>query len=1126
VKKIKKSSKQLISFLFVFLSAFSLIQERAIVTNAIDPADAYVNLSAVTGDVTISNSGISANDGVSGDTSDAAGKTVSVSGAGSASDILVSVNCTLILDAVSCRSIQLKNSANVTVYTAEGRNSTINATGIDHAGIEVPGGATVNIYGLGTAAGWGTLTVTGGNYSAGIGGGRTGNTGTVNIYDGNIKSTGGASSDGRSCGAGIGGGFGSTVISVINIMGGKITAAGGGKSGSIIYGGAGIGSGGHSNYGVGGTKVSVSGGTVTAAGGSAGAGIGGGYGNSGNVEINISGGTIENASGGTASNGGAGIGGGAYCSYTTINISGDAWIKRAVGAGSTGGAGIGSGYYYSSGSTTINISDDAHIDSVQGAGWAAGIGNGSATYNQSSNPPRTATVTIGGNAVIGTSTGGSNGAGIGAGYSTGSNPGVSTVIIKDHASVTAATGASNGYGGIGRGMSQCKVTITTDGEVKAYAKSVPAIYSSDTSETASYLVNAFFTRDGTAYYSPSASALNFTVEGAAATTFRLPGGYASYAYISAQGTSKATASNAKVVYNYPPQSLTDWDIAARTGVDLQSPSPVTFITTAQVIYESEGNPTSMPPAETIIVGNPYTLPDIIPERNFYTFTGWKLTAGTVTEESDSFNPGDTVTPQSGITLDAEWEQQMYTVSYDLNEGAGDFPEDTVAAGSNYTVTNQEPTLAGHTFTGWLAGGDVDIDGNTFMPNDSFTVLSDVLLTAQWAPLVYPYTVEYYRGSMSETNLIETVTGNVSFAEGHQLTAEDIMTDLGDSWINGKRPASGYNSGSVQGGYPVISQILEDNTVKILYTPTGGGGGTTYYTVKVKYQDTSGNAIEQEKNTSVARGNSYSISAHTIQGHRYEETVLNGTASDNRDVVIDSVTMSYEIVFRYALDRPVFNEEIHDWYVLGYPGNVIKPDDNISRAETAMIFYRLVANGDKDAKQARHVLTDIDASSWYAKAVTYLYDYDIITGYPDGTYKPDLPITRAEIAAMASMFDNLDIPVENTFSDVPPTHWAYSYIGSAARKGWVQGYDDGTFLPYNYANRAEIITFINNVLGRRVKTEGLLPDVHAWDDLPPDYWAYSDIMEATHSHTYERQSETDYETWLSVTGTGLGETSNQ
>ncbi|NLN77277.1 MAG: S-layer homology domain-containing protein, partial [Armatimonadetes bacterium] len=139
--------------------------------------------------------------------------------------------------------------------------------------------------------------------------------------------------------------------------------------------------------------------------------------------------------------------------------------------------------------------------------------------------------------------------------------------------------------------------------------------------------------------------------------------------------------------------------------------------------------------------------------------------------------------------------------------------------------------------------------------------------------------------------------------------------------------------------------------------------------------------------------------------------------------------------------------------------------------------------------------------------------NIISGYPDGTFRPGNYITRAEIATIASKFDKLTPLEVNMFSDVSG-HWAEEFINSAAQKGWVTGYPDGTFKPDQYITRAEFVTLVNNVLERRVKSEDILPEARQFPDLDKDAWYYEAMQEAINSHHYIRKPDT-YEEWTEI-----------
>jgi uncharacterized repeat protein (TIGR02543 family) len=189
---------------------------------------------------------------------------------------------------------------------------------------------------------------------------------------------------------------------------------------------------------------------------------------------------------------------------------------------------------------------------------------------------------------------------------------------------------------------------------------------------------------------------------------------------------------------------------------------------------------------------------------------------------------------------------------------------------------------------------------------------------------------------------------------------------------------------------------------------------------------------------------------------------------------------------------------HIPYIFGYPDGTVRPERNITRAEIAVIFFRLLADDEKTVPRVSN-FRDVRSGAWYAQAVAYLESLGILLGYPDGTFKPDRPISRAEFAAVAARFDELDSTTENAFSDIPSTHWALSYINSAAVRGWVQGFPDNTFRPDERTSRAQVVTVINRMLQRILRTEDIPSDITTFTDLPRNHWAYADIIEASTDH---------------------------
>ncbi len=180
-----------------------------------------------------------------------------------------------------------------------------------------------------------------------------------------------------------------------------------------------------------------------------------------------------------------------------------------------------------------------------------------------------------------------------------------------------------------------------------------------------------------------------------------------------------------------------------------------------------------------------------------------------------------------------------------------------------------------------------------------------------------------------------------------------------------------------------------------------------------------------------------------------------------------------------------------------------------------MFFRLLQAEYRDSIKTRsHKFVDVEAGRWSEQPIATLANAKMIVGYKDYTFKPGGYITRAELAAIASRFDNLSPFEGNKFSDIA-NHWANKSINSASEKGWVNGYEDGTFRPNQFITRAEFITLVNNVLGRKVKKEHILPEARKFSDLNENKWYYESIQEAINSHHYTREAGQPYEVWTEI-----------
>ena len=209
---------------------------------------------------------------------------------------------------------------------------------------------------------------------------------------------------------------------------------------------------------------------------------------------------------------------------------------------------------------------------------------------------------------------------------------------------------------------------------------------------------------------------------------------------------------------------------------------------------------------------------------------------------------------------------------------------------------------------------------------------------------------------------------------------------------------------------------------------------------------------------------------------------------------------------------------HFAYVGGYPDATVQPNGNITRAEVSAIFYRLL----KDEVKAEYtcgtnIFPDVNAGDWFNVDVSTMANLNVLGGYPDGTFKPNSPITRAEFVAIITKFVDYSIADPDRFPDISG-HWAEEAILEAAAAGWVGGYEDGTFRPENNLTRAEAMVIVNKILCRTpLSVDDLLDGMINWpDNADPTAWYYVDVQEATNGHEYEwLDKEQTHEHWTQL-----------
>lgn len=230
------------------------------------------------------------------------------------------------------------------------------------------------------------------------------------------------------------------------------------------------------------------------------------------------------------------------------------------------------------------------------------------------------------------------------------------------------------------------------------------------------------------------------------------------------------------------------------------------------------------------------------------------------------------------------------------------------------------------------------------------------------------------------------------------------------------------------------------------------------------------------------------------------TAPNPTATPNQSVTDGNI--------------PELNKTEHYAYIVGYPEGDVRPENNITREEVATIFFRLLTDKSRaEYWKQTNDYGDVADERWSNNAVSTMTNSEGVFGYEDGTFRPSNAITRAEFSAIAARFDSGEYKGENKFSDIDG-HWAAEEINRAAERGWISGYEDGTFRPNQYITRAEAMTLINKILERIVEPDGIHENAIFWSDNPSDMWYYTEVEEATNSHDYERKTD-NTETWTKI-----------
>ena len=292
--------------------------------------------------------------------------------------------------------------------------------------------------------------------------------------------------------------------------------------------------------------------------------------------------------------------------------------------------------------------------------------------------------------------------------------------------------------------------------------------------------------------------------------------------------------------------------------------------------------------------------------------------------------------------------------------------------------------------------------------------------------------------------------------------------------------------------------------------SGDGGDATLQEYELHYVTNGGKHLSVESEVRVWTKDYEDLPVPVREGYTFEGWYwdLRLTQRVTGDVKVDVPAVVLYAKWSEDEEQPVdtgvsrwLDTVNHTAYLSGYPDGTFGTDRNMTRAEVAQMFYALLLDKDVEITTS---FSDVPADAWYAKAVNTLSSLGMLGGYPDGTYHPDAPITRAEFAAVALAFARESASADCSYADVNANAWYYTYVAQASSYGWIGGYPDNTFRPDNKITRAEVCVIVNNMLGRAADQRYIArnaDELTSFADLTSNHWAYYTVMEATNSHKY-------------------------
>lgn len=519
------------------------------------------------------------------------------------------------------------------------------------------------------------------------------------------------------------------------------------------------------------------------------------------------------------------------------------------------------------------------------------------------------------------------------------------------------------------------------------------------------------------------------------------------------------------------------------------------------------------------------------------FLYWSLTS----DGAKIYDAYDTFEITEDVELYAIWEEvepeHTYSVTYKGNGAVEqDYVDDGYAEGANVTVKNGSLfTREGYKFLYWSLSEDGEKE---YDPYDRFQITEDVVLYAIWEEVEpeQTYSITYKGNGAVERDFIDDgyekgdvaiiLNGSIFTRKGYSFKYWSL-TPNGDKAYNVfERVVMTHNitlyaiwekddtPSNIGGGGAII--IDKSGTVNIIKTDASDkntfleGAKFKLYTLSGEFIGTyTTNSDGQITISDLASGNYYVIETVSPTGYTLDSSKHMFRINSGTTTVLNITNERTEV-------PATLNGDDHYAYIIGREDGLVHPEANITRAEVATIFFRLLDDSVREQYMTdSNNFSDVHEGQWYNHAISVMSAMGIINGYPDGTFRPNEYITRAEFAAIAARFDLNANSTGASFEDIYD-HWGQKEINIAANNGWVLGYDDGTFKPDRLITRAEAMTMVNRVLQRVPESPSdLLDNMIIWpDNMDTEKWYYLAVQEATNSHYYQRKNN-GFETWTEL-----------